>query len=106
MQIEGLGLAAAQGYAYGHAKNPDDTPSATSTSQAPQTQPPAPAQEEASLQATDTKGVINNLLAGHYKGVADVRLRINFADELLALEQQEMMRSAGCGYLCSRGKIE
>ncbi len=33
------------------------------------------------------RGVIRNLMEGHYKGVADVRLRINFADELAALEQ-------------------
>jgi hypothetical protein len=31
------------------------------------------------------RGVIRNLLSGHYKGVADVRLRINFHDELQAL---------------------
>lgn len=33
------------------------------------------------------RGVIRNLLDGHYQGVADLRLRINFADELRALEQ-------------------
>ncbi len=45
-------------------------------------------------------GVIRNLLAGHYKGVADVRLRINFADRLSALQEQERMstlRSAADG---------
>lgn len=33
-----------------------------------------------------SKGVIRLLQEGHFKGVADVRLRINFADELSALE--------------------
>ena len=33
------------------------------------------------------KGVIRLLQAGHFKGVADVRLRINFFDELNAAEQ-------------------
>ncbi len=31
-------------------------------------------------------GVIQNLMDGHYKGVADVRLRINFNEEIEALE--------------------
>jgi len=31
------------------------------------------------------RGVIRNLLAGHYKGVAEARLSINFADELSAI---------------------
>lgn len=32
--------------------------------------------------AGKTKGVVHNIQAGHFKGVADVRLRINFADQL------------------------
>jgi len=39
-------------------------------------------------------GVIRNLLAGHYTGVSDVRLRINFADELAAIEQEQMQAAA------------
>jgi len=39
-------------------------------------------------------GVIRNLLAGHYTGVADVRLRINFADELAAIEQEQIQAAA------------
>ncbi|MEW6073647.1 MAG: hypothetical protein AB1726_13775 [Planctomycetota bacterium] len=52
---------------------------------------PSPAGEEppASERCPDTvdiqRGVLRNLLAGHYRGVADVRLRINFFDELQAL---------------------
>ena len=41
-----------------------------------------------------TRGVIRNLLNGHYKGVADVRLRINFHEELAAMEQAELAASA------------
>lgn len=33
------------------------------------------------------RGVIRNLMDGHYKGVADLRLRINFSDELAMIEQ-------------------
>ena len=34
-------------------------------------------------------GVIRNLLDGHFKSVADVRLRINFADEIAAMEAEK-----------------
>lgn len=36
-----------------------------------------------------TKGVLRLLQEGHFKGVADVRLRINFFDELAAIEQNQ-----------------
>lgn len=35
------------------------------------------------------RGVLRLLQEGHFKGVADVRLRINFAEELEAIEQNE-----------------
>jgi hypothetical protein len=41
-----------------------------------------------------TKGVIRNLMAGHFKGVADVRLRINFFDELNGLQTQSYKAAA------------
>lgn len=37
-----------------------------------------------------TKGVIRNLLDGHFKGVADVRLRINHFEELEAIQGEEL----------------
>lgn len=45
-----------------------------------QTEPVAPVSED----SENVPGVIRNLEAGHFKGVADVRLRINFFDELSA----------------------
>lgn len=36
------------------------------------------------------KGVIRNLMEGHFKGVAGVRLRINFHEELTGLEQGQV----------------
>jgi len=43
--------------------------------------------EQATVGAGEkTKGVVRLLQEGHFKGVADVRLRINFADELAAIE--------------------
>lgn len=35
----------------------------------------------------DVRGVLRNLQEGHFKGVADVRLRINFNDEITAMDQ-------------------
>lgn len=66
-------------------------------------EPPEPAQIEESsstepqseLQENDTeKGVLRNLLEGHYKGVADVRLRINFFEELAAIEAAKVQTVA------------
>jgi hypothetical protein len=39
--------------------------------------------------AGSESGVIRNLLDGHFRGVADVRLRINLADEIAALEAEK-----------------
>lgn len=36
------------------------------------------------------KGIIRNLLEGHFKGVADVRLRINHFEELSAIENSQL----------------
>ncbi|MBA7626382.1 hypothetical protein ES703_33830 [subsurface metagenome] len=38
----------------------------------------------------DVKGVIRLLLEGHFKGVSEVWLRINFNDELNAIEAAQM----------------
>lgn len=43
------------------------------------------------------KGVIRNLINGHFKGVADVRLRINFSEQIEALEQAELAKATGSG---------
>ncbi len=57
------------------------------------------AEESFSVSVTDTvdesvesdgSGVIRNLLDGHFRDVADVRLRINFADEIAALEAEKV----------------
>jgi len=50
--------------------------------------PPIEQEEE------ELPGVIQNLLEGHYTGVADVRLRINFADVLAAIEQEQIQAAA------------
>jgi hypothetical protein len=45
----------------------------------------------------EIKGVIRNLLNGHFKGVSDVRLRINFADEINELQSAEMEKAVENG---------
>ena len=40
------------------------------------------------------KGVLRNLLEGHFKGVSDVRLRINFFEELAAIEAAKVQTVA------------
>ena len=45
---------------------------------------PIPFEGTREREGTRAKGVLRNLEAGHFKGVADVRLRINFFDELSA----------------------
>ncbi len=45
-----------------------------------------------------TRGVIRLLQAGHFKGVADVRLRINFHEEIQALEGQNLRTAAAGGF--------
>ncbi|MBC8379755.1 MAG: hypothetical protein H8E62_11345 [Planctomycetes bacterium] len=42
--------------------------------------------------------VIRLLQAGHFKGVADIRLRINFYNELLELEEQNLKATASDGF--------
>lgn len=39
-------------------------------------------------------GALRNLEAGHFRGVADLRLRINFADQILAVEIEAASRAA------------
>ena len=41
------------------------------------------------------KGVVRNLQEGHFKGVADVRLRINFFEELNTIENGEIQKLVG-----------
>lgn len=43
------------------------------------------------------KGVIKNLLSGHFKGVSDVRLRINFREEIAALEAANLAEATAAG---------
>ncbi len=107
------GIHAGGGYLLNHGKpHPGkgnaiaDTPLAASSSEPPvsSSEPPVSstdpagesgAQTDVPTDVSSSKGVVRNLLAGHYKGVADVRLRINFADELQAIEQKSVQNTLG-----------
>jgi len=44
---------------------------------------------------TEAQGVLRLLQEGHFKGVADVRLRINFHDELAAMQTEAVQATSG-----------
>ena len=48
------------------------------------------ATEQPDNESTELTGVIRNLLEGHFKGVSDVRLRINHFEPLQAIEQEQL----------------
>lgn len=74
------------------AQGPDQTPEGSEASE------PAPAAYELSVEQTDenadVRGVIRLLQQGHFKGVANVRLHINFFDELAAIEADQLQALA------------
>ena len=87
MNINGInaGMQASQnGKALGHAKKSESPTPAISPTSKPDTQ------VGASTDGAKVKGVVRLLQEGHFKGVADVRLRINFHDELTQLSIQSV----------------
>ncbi|UCC23166.1 MAG: hypothetical protein JSW23_03685 [Planctomycetota bacterium] len=78
------GVNASNGNAYGQQKpHPKDEG-------AEQTTALDPVVEDAHSDDESSRGVIRLLQEGHFKGVADVRLRINFFDELAAIEAGQL----------------
>lgn len=73
-------------------QGPDQTPEAGEASE------PTPAADESSVEQTsedtDAEGVLRLLLEGHFKGVSDVRLRINFFEKLAAIEASQLQAVA------------
>jgi len=49
---------------------------------------------EETTESSDSQGVLRLLQEGHFKGVADIRLRINFHDELSAIEAEKLQSIA------------
>lgn len=72
-------------------------PEVEETSQQPDINEAVEPSNEDSLDDQEVSGVIRLLQEGHFKGVADVRLRINFHDELAAIEAGELKNAAEGG---------
>ncbi len=53
--------------------------------------------EQVGNESGKMKGVLRLLQAGHFHGVADVRLRINFQDEIAAMEHRQFTQTAQQG---------
>lgn len=51
------------------------------------------------------KGVIKNLLSGHFRGVSDIRLRINFQEEIAALEAANLAEATAAGVAEIAGNV-
>lgn len=51
------------------------------------------------------KGVIKNLLSGHFRGVSDIRLRINFQEEIAALEAASLAEATAAGVAEIAGNV-
>jgi hypothetical protein len=73
--------------------NTDVEETSAHTPESPEVQEPVEAQQQED-DGSETKGVIQNLLNGHFKGVADVRLRINHFEELSAIESGQQKVAA------------
>ena len=52
------------------------------------------------------KGMLGLLAEGHFKGVADVRLRINFHDQIQAMKDADLRQTAGESFETFNGSIE
>lgn len=100
MNVQGIGHRGAPGH---HPQGHDGVPDVErgNSSRARASADAAPEREGAAERA---RGVIRLLQEGHFKGVADVRLRINFFDELQAAGSARVARAlqAGVDDLVSR----
>jgi hypothetical protein len=84
MQVDAV--TQSNGHAFGLQKAPPKN------QDPPDEQPPAGVTEATTVEpgSEEERGVIRLLQEGHFKGVSDVRLRINFHDELAGIESAEM----------------
>lgn len=89
MEVDRVGLQVPYGHQFKTGIGKELKPEKTDD-----TPPPAKAESQPDVNSNsdtqDTKGVIGLLQEGHFKGVADVRLRIIHSEKLLAMEQQQL----------------
>lgn len=60
----------------------------------PVSEPSSVSEEPPTTEDEELPGVIRHLMEGHYKGVSQLRLQINFADVLAAIEQEQIQAAA------------
>lgn len=84
MNVHGAGNSQAWGHLRPELGEMDAREARQAAREAAKVEPPAVDRAPADGEGGDARGVIRLLQAGHFKGVADVRLRINFFDELQA----------------------
>lgn len=94
MNINAMGVGAGQAASLQKPEGPVETPEAGSalnqTSKATET-------EKAQGREQRARGVLGLLQEGHFKGVADVRLRINFAEELSSIHHAGAAQAVEAG---------
>lgn len=102
MEINGVNSQSTHVHPLGklHPKDKQETEPTeqASANQEPEAADQTSARQESTVQQTiedsDAEGVLRLLQEGHFKGTADVRLRINFADKIAALEAQQLQAVA------------
>jgi hypothetical protein len=94
-------------YAEPDPKSTKSSPAESKVTTVEETTPVAvSANDVESVESTESaRGVIRNLLDGHFRGVADVRLRINFAEEIAALEADKAAEQTRTGISNINGMV-
>ena len=93
MQIDGVNQHQGQGYGLGRLQPKGQEAEEVKNEQVAISEA-AETADEGSSDGEDVKGVIRLLQEGHFRGVSDVRLRINFFDELAAIEADGLKAAA------------
>ena len=88
MNIDSVGFTNSQVRGYEKLKK-EEEPQVVNEPQVDEVQ-----EEESAGDDGGQRGVIRNLMDGHYKGVAEVRLRINFNEEITAIENQQLQAAS------------
>lgn len=96
MKIDGVTTPAAAAKAIKHPKPVNEEPPVET----------APSELQQGESEEKLPGVLRLLMDGHFKGVADVRLRINFHEEIQALEGAHLTEAAASGFSSFNQTIE
>jgi hypothetical protein len=95
MKIDGVSLAAGSHQSWVRPTNDKQCAKHQCAKHTHNQAPHAETSPDVNVKSHELPGVIRLLQEGHFKGVADVRLRINFFEELQTLQQNELRATAG-----------